>query len=80
MACKEVLERRETKIGNVEVTPDAIWPITKSLLTRDGPRAPTVIHCASGLKFHPSEKANAIVDWKFSSHNMISVAKTMNGW
>jgi hypothetical protein len=33
------LERWETKIGNTEVTPKAIWPIAKSLLKRDGPRA-----------------------------------------
>jgi hypothetical protein len=52
----------ETKISNTEVTPQAIWPIAKFLLKWDGPRAPTAIHGASGLKFHPSEKANAIAD------------------
>jgi hypothetical protein len=62
MTRKNALERWETKISNTEVTPQAIWPIAKSLLKRDGPRAPTVIHGDSGLKFHPSEKANAIVD------------------
>ncbi|PNF28984.1 hypothetical protein B7P43_G15105 [Cryptotermes secundus] len=50
------------KIGNTEVTPQGIWPIVKSLLKRDGPRAPTVVHGASGLKFHPFEKANEIAD------------------
>jgi hypothetical protein len=49
-----------TKIGNTEVTPQATWPIAKSLLKRDGPRAPTAIHGSSGLKFLPSDKANAI--------------------
>jgi hypothetical protein len=34
----------------------------KSLLKRKGPRAPTAIHGASGLKFLPLEKANAIAD------------------
>jgi hypothetical protein len=62
MAFKKALERWETKIGNCEVTPQAIWLIAKSLLRKDGPRAPTIIHSPSGLEFHPSEKANAIAD------------------
>jgi hypothetical protein len=62
MALKKALERRETKIGNTEVTHQAIWPIAKSLLKRDGPRAPTAIHGPSGLKFRPSERANAVAD------------------
>jgi hypothetical protein len=73
------LEWWETKIGNTEVTPQTIGPIAKFLLKKDGPRAPTAIHGASGLKFHPHEKANAIADWKFSLHHMICVTKTMNG-
>jgi hypothetical protein len=59
---KQALERWETRISNTEVTPQAIRPIAKSFLKRDGPRAPTAIHGASGLKFHPFEKANAIAD------------------
>jgi hypothetical protein len=59
---RKALERWETRISNTEVTPQAIWPIAKSLLKRDGPRAPTAIHGASGLKFHPFKKANAIAD------------------
>jgi hypothetical protein len=55
---KWALERRETKIGNCEVTPLSIWPIAKSLLKRDGPRAPTAIHGSLGLIFLPLEKAN----------------------
>jgi hypothetical protein len=62
MTRKKALERWETKISNTEVTPQAIWPIVKSLLKRDGPRAPTAIHGASDLKIHPLEKANAIAD------------------
>jgi hypothetical protein len=70
----------EIKIGNSEVTPQAIWPIAKSRLKRDGPRASTAILGPSGLKFHPSEKANAIADaWKISSHTMTCVKKTTNG-
>jgi hypothetical protein len=71
MCPKRALERWETKIGNTEVTPQGIWPIAKSLLKRDGPRAPTAFHGLSGLKFHPSKKANAIVDcWEnqFTNH------------
>jgi hypothetical protein len=52
----------ETEIGNAEITPQAVWSIAKSLHKKDGPRAPTAIHGASGLQFHSSEKANAIAD------------------
>jgi hypothetical protein len=56
MARRNTLERWDTKIGNTEVTLQA------SLLKRDGPRAPIAIHGSLGLKFYPSEKANAIAD------------------
>jgi hypothetical protein len=58
---------------NAEVTPQVIWPIAKSFLMREVPRAPTVIRGASGLKFHPSDKANAIADtWEiqFTPHDL----------
>jgi hypothetical protein len=67
------LERLETKIGNTEATPQGIWPIAKSLLKRDGPRAPTAIHGALSLKFHSFGKANAIADClkiHFTPHNL----------
>jgi hypothetical protein len=73
MTRKRALERWETKIDNAEVTPQGIWPIAKSLLKRDGSKASTAIHGASGLKFHPSEKANAIPDCleiQFTPHNL----------
>jgi hypothetical protein len=73
MTRKKALERWETKIRNTEVTPQAIWPIAKFILKRDGPRAPTAIHSPSGLKFHPSEKANAIPDCletQFTPHEL----------
>jgi hypothetical protein len=44
MTRKKALERWETKLANTELTPQAIWPISKSFTNRDGPRAPTVIH------------------------------------
>jgi hypothetical protein len=73
MTRKKALERWETKISNAELTPQAIWPIAKSLLKRDRPRAPNAIHGASGLKFHPSEKANAIancLETQFVPHDL----------
>jgi hypothetical protein len=45
----------------------------KSLLKRHGPWAPTAIYGASGLKFHPSDKANAIADCleiQFTPHDL----------
>jgi hypothetical protein len=62
MTREKAPERWEIKVENAEVTPQAIWPIAKSLLKRDRPRAPTAIHGASGLNFPPSEKINAIAD------------------
>jgi hypothetical protein len=72
MTRKKALEQWETKISNTEVTPQAIRPIAKSL-KRDGPRAPTALHGASGLKFHSSEKANTITDCleiQFTPHDL----------
>jgi hypothetical protein len=73
MTRKKALKRWEAKIGNAEVTPQVIWPIAKSPLKRGGPRALTAIHGASGLKFLPSEKANAIADCleiQFTPHDL----------
>jgi hypothetical protein len=71
MTRKKALERWEAKISSAAVTPHAIWPIAISLLNRNVPRAPTAIHVASGLKFYPSDKANATADCleiQFSPH------------
>jgi hypothetical protein len=59
--------RKQQKNGvfcavRAKVTPQAMWPIAKSLLKRDRPRSPTAIHGLSSLKFLPSEKANVIAD------------------
>jgi hypothetical protein len=62
MTRKKALERWETMLANTEVTPQAIWPIAKSLANTDGPRAPITIHGPLGLKFHLQNKANAIAD------------------
>jgi hypothetical protein len=80
MTRKKVLERWEAQVGNAEVTPQALWHIAKSLLKRNGPRAPSAIHGSSGLKFYPSKKANTIADCleiQFSPHYLWT--KTMNG-
>jgi hypothetical protein len=73
MTRNKAFEWWETKKGNTKITPQAIWPIVKSFLMRDGPRAPTAIHGPSGLKFHPSEKANGIADClenQFTHHDL----------
>jgi hypothetical protein len=54
---RKALERWESKIANTEVTPQAILPIAKSLMKRDGPKAPTAIRGLLGFIFHPLEKA-----------------------
>jgi hypothetical protein len=59
---RKALQQRETKIENYEVTLQTIWPTAKSLMTRDGLKAPTAIHGPSGLKYHPSEEANTKAD------------------
>jgi hypothetical protein len=59
---KKALEWYETRLANTEETPQAIGPIAKSLINRDGPRAPTAIRGALGLKYHPVDKANALAD------------------
>jgi hypothetical protein len=62
MALKKELKRWETKLANTELTPQAIWPIAKSLTNRDGPRAPTAIQGLLALKYHLVDKANAIAE------------------
>jgi hypothetical protein len=49
MTRKKAFKRWETKIGNAEITPQAVWSIAKSLHKKDGPRATTATHGASGL-------------------------------
>jgi len=59
--------------SNNEVTPQAIWPLAKSLTKRDRQKAPTAIHNPSGLKFLPLEEANVIADClenQFSPHDL----------
>jgi hypothetical protein len=73
MTHRKALERWETKVGNCEVIPQALWPIAKSLIKRDGPKAPTALHGPLGITNHPNEKANMTADClesQFTSHHL----------
>jgi hypothetical protein len=73
MTRSKAAERWETKVGNCEVTPQALWHIEKSLMKRDGPKTPTVVHGPSGITYHPTEKVNVIADClenQFTSHDL----------
>jgi hypothetical protein len=59
---REALEPWETNVGNCEVTPQAVWPIAKLLMKRDGPKAPTALLGPLGITYHPNEKASVIAD------------------
>jgi hypothetical protein len=63
MTHRKALEWWETKVGNCEVTPQAVWPIAKSLMKRDGPKAPTTVLGPLETTYHPKKKANMIVDY-----------------
>jgi hypothetical protein len=73
MTRKKELERWKTKLANTELTPQAIWPIAKSLSNRDGPRTPTAILGLLRLKYHPVDKANENADClekQFTPHDL----------
>lgn len=73
MTCRKALELWETKVGICEVTPEALWHFVKSLMKRDGPKAPSAIHGPLGITCHLNEKANMIVNYlenQFTSHNL----------
>jgi hypothetical protein len=73
MTRKKALERWEIRISNLEVTPYGTLFFAKSLLKRDGPRAPTAIHGVPDLKFYPFEKVKALADGleiQFTPHDL----------
>jgi hypothetical protein len=73
MTCRRALKRWETKIVNCEATPQALWPITKSIMKRDGPKAPAAIHGPSGITYNPNKNANITADcleYQFTSHDL----------
>jgi hypothetical protein len=61
MALRKALEWWE--IGNCEVTPQIMGPIAKSLIKRDGPEVQIAAYDPLGLKCHPLEKTNVVVDF-----------------
>jgi hypothetical protein len=62
MIRRKALEWQETKVGNCEVTPQALWPVVKSLVERGGPKAPTAVRGPLGITYHLNEKANVIAE------------------
>jgi hypothetical protein len=62
MVRKRALERWETELANFGVTPQAIWPIAKSLSKSCGPNTTSAIHHPLGPIFYPNDKANIIAD------------------
>jgi hypothetical protein len=62
MTQRKALERWETIIGKCEVTRQTLWLIVKSLLKRDGQKAPIVIHDRLGITYHRNEKSNVTAD------------------
>jgi hypothetical protein len=70
IARKRAHERWETKIEDREVTPQAIWPIAKSLTKRGEPKATTAIHGPLGPIFRPNEKANVISNYPVKRHKV----------
>jgi hypothetical protein len=61
------------KVGNFEITPQALWPILKLLMKRDGPKAPVTAYGPVGITYYPNKKAKMIVDClenQFTSHDL----------
>jgi hypothetical protein len=70
---RKALERWKTKVGNCEVTSEALWTIAKSLIKWDGPNAPTSVHGPLLITYHPNEMVNVIADClenQFPSHDL----------
>jgi hypothetical protein len=51
MTHRKAIEWWEAKVGNYEVTPQALWPVGKSLMERDGPTAPAAVHGLLGVTY-----------------------------
>jgi hypothetical protein len=58
----KALEQWEKKLANCKVTPQAIWPIAKSLIKRARPKAPSAIHGPLNHIFYLIDKANIVAD------------------
>jgi hypothetical protein len=58
MVRERALARWETNLANCEVTPQAIWPIAKSLKKMGRPKASSAMHGPLGPMFYPINEAN----------------------
>jgi hypothetical protein len=58
MTRRKAVERWKTKTGNCEATPQALWPVTKSLKELDEPKIPKAVQRPLRITHHPNEKAN----------------------
>jgi hypothetical protein len=59
---KRSTRKMTEKLANCEVTPQAVWPIAKSLTEKDGPKAQSAIRSPLGPICFPSHKANVTAD------------------
>jgi hypothetical protein len=62
MIRKTALERWETKMASCEASPQAIWPIAKSLKKGNGLKAPSAIHGPVDPILYTIDKADIIAD------------------
>jgi hypothetical protein len=69
MTSTKVLERWETKLGICELTPQDLWPIAKSLIKRDGLKAPPVVHGPLEMAYHPNVYTECLEN-QFTSHDL----------
>jgi hypothetical protein len=75
MTRRKALERWGTKVVNSVVAPQELWSIAKSLMKRDGTKAPTAVEGSVGITYHPNEKVNQIADClekQFTSHDLFN--------
>jgi hypothetical protein len=73
MTRRKALEGWETKVGHCEGTTQALWPIVKWLMKRDGSKTPAAVLGPLDITYHLNEKANAIADClenQFTSHDL----------
>jgi hypothetical protein len=62
----------KNQFSNCNVTPQSIWPITKSITKMGGPKATSAIHGSLGPILYPFHKDNIITDCiedQFRSHD-----------
>jgi hypothetical protein len=52
----KALEQWETKVGECEVTAQALCPVAKSLIKRDGLKAPIAVQGPLGITYHRMRK------------------------